>query len=383
VGAMKLSDAKIERFRDDHGFADWVPISAKTGLNCSDKGADGKPSKLKQLIAESIPWDNLPWTSTPRLLAELKNAVSVMRDQRDLRLLRFAELAQRLELALPGESFVGADVRTAVTLLANHGLAHPLKFGDLVLLRPELLNGYAGTIIRAARAHTDEIGSVLESDVYGKDFDFTGVEHRLDRPDEELLLRALVQTFLDYSLCIAEDTPQGRLPVFPSQYRREKDIPRDPDIFVSYTFSGEWQTIWTTLVVRLWYSNEFKRQELWRNAAEFSSPKGATLGLKIDNKQGEGTAKINIYFDREVPDDLRTIFIEYVHRHLAKFGCEVSRDRRYVCPKCHGPVRISRLCESGLLPRRVSSSARHATRECHSSTSSSNGSKAIRSPAGS
>ena len=119
-------------------------------------------------------------------------------------------------------------MRTAVTLLANHGLARPLKFGDLVLLRPDLLNGYAGAIIRAARAHTDEIGCVLEADIYRPDFDFTGVERLKHRPDEELLLRALVQTFLDHSLCIAEETPHGRHLVFPSQYRREKDIPREP-----------------------------------------------------------------------------------------------------------------------------------------------------------
>ena len=281
VGGMKLGNAKIERFREQHGFAGWLPTSAKTGENCSDKENGGQPSKLKQLIAGSIPWDKLPWTSTPRLLAELKNAVMAMRDETDIRLLRFAELAQRLEQALPGEKFGESDVRTAVTLLANHGLARPLKFGDLVLLRPDLLNGYAGAIIRAARAHTDEIGCVLEADIYRPDFDFTGVERLKHRPDEELLLRALVQTFLDHSLCIAEDTPHGRHLVFPSQYRREKDIPRDPDIFVSYTFSGEWQTVWTTLVVRLWYSQEFEHRELWRNAAEFASTKGNTLGLLI------------------------------------------------------------------------------------------------------
>jgi hypothetical protein len=173
----------------------------------------------------SIPWDKLPWTSTPRLLAELKNAVVAMRDESDIRLLRFAELSQRLEHALRGEKFGESDVRTAVTLLANHGLAGPLKFGDLVLLRPELLNGYAGAIIRAARAHTDEIGCVPEANIYRPNFDFTGVE-RLKRPDEDLVLRALVQTFLDHSLCIAEDTPYARHLVFPSQYRRERDIPR-------------------------------------------------------------------------------------------------------------------------------------------------------------
>lgn len=252
------------------------------------------------------------------MLAELKNAVMTMRDEMDIRLLRFPELAQRLEQTLPDERFDESDVRTAVTLLSNHGLARPLKFGDLVLLRPDLLNGYAGTIIRAARAHVDEIGCVLEADIYQPDFDFTGVDRLQHRPDEELLLRAMVQIFLDNSLCIAEDTPQGRHLVFPSQYRREKDIPWEPDVFVSYTFNGEWQTVWTTLVVRLWYSQEFEHRELWRNAAEFQSSRGHLLGLRIDNRQGEGEATISLFFDVRTPDELKVIFIEYVHLHLDK-----------------------------------------------------------------
>jgi GTPase SAR1 family protein len=163
VGGMKLGNAKIERFREQYGFSGWLPTSAMTGENCSDKVNGGQPSELKQLIAQSIPWEKLPWTTTPRMLAELKKAVVAMRDESDIRLLRFAELAQRLEQMLPGETFCESDVRTAVALLANHGLARPLKFGDLVLLQPDTLNGYASAIIRAARAHTDEIGCVLEA----------------------------------------------------------------------------------------------------------------------------------------------------------------------------------------------------------------------------
>ena len=337
VGGMKVGNAKIERFVQEHCFADWLATSAKTGESCSDGANAGKPSKLKQLIADRIPWHKLPWTATPRLLAELKSTLLKMRDSADIRLLRFAELAQRLEQALPGERFGESDVRTAVTLLANHGLALPLKFGDLVLLQPELLNGYAGAIIRAVRAHKDEIGCVLEADIYKPDFDFTGVD-RLPRPDEELLLRAMVQMFLDHSLCIAEETPQGKQLVFPSQYRREKDIPWQPDVFVSYTFGGEWQTIWTTLVVRLWYSQEFKHRELWRNAAEFNSKGGNLLGLKIDNRQGEGEATISLFFDLKTSDELKVIFMEYVHQHLDRYGCDVTRNRRYMCVNCGTPV---------------------------------------------
>ena len=338
AGGMRVSNAKIERFIQEYGFAGWLATSAKTGENCSDTANGGEPSKLKKLIADHIPWEKLPWTAMPRMLIELKNAVLTICGTTGIRLLRFSELTQRLEQILPGQRFGETDVRTAVTLLANQGLARPLKFGDLVLLQPELLNGYATAIIRSARAHRDEIGCVLETDIYRTDFDFTGVD-RLSRAQEELLLRAMVQTFLDHSLCIAEESPEGRQLVFPSQYRRERDIPREPDVFVSYTFSGEWQTIWTTLVVRLWNSQEFEHRELWRNAAEFQSSKGQVLGMKIDNRQGEGEATISLFFDVKTPDEVKVIFIEYVQRHLVRYGRDVTRDRRYVCVACGTPVR--------------------------------------------
>ncbi|HEU0299112.1 MAG TPA: TIR domain-containing protein [Longimicrobium sp.] len=337
VGDAKVSQRKIERFLQAHGVAAYLPTSAKRGDNCSDAQNGSRPSRLKELIAEHIPWDRLPWTSTPRLLAELKNALIAITDQKNTRLLRFAELTQRLEQALPGESFGAADVRTAVKLLANQGLVLPLKFGDLVLLRPDLLNGYAAAVIRAARAHTDEIGSVREQAVLDRLIDLEGVE-RLEPADEELLMRAMVQTFLDKSLCIAEDTPEGRQLVFPSQYRQERPIPSHPEIFVSYTFTGEWQTIYTTLVVRLWYSREFQHRELWRNAAEFETSKGGTVGLLME-RMAEGEGTISVFLDTDIPDELKVIFIEYVHRHLEKYARDVRRDRRYVCPACSRPVK--------------------------------------------
>ena len=43
-------------------------------------------------------------------------------------------------------------------------------------------------------------------------------------------------------------------------------------------------------------------------------------------------------FDVAAPDELKVIFIEYVHRHLARYGCDVKRDRRYVCAACATPI---------------------------------------------
>ena len=277
---MKVSDRKIKRFLKDHGFIDCLPTSAKRGDNCSDEANGGQPSKLKQLIARHIPWDKLPWTSTPRLWPKSRTPSWPCATSRISGSYASPNWPSGWRQALPGETISEADVRTAVTLLGNHGLVRPLKFGDLVLLRPDLLNGYAGAIIRAARAHKDEIGCAIEEDIYNDTFDFTGVERLKHRPDEELLLRALVQTLLDHSLCIREKEGGHTLLIFPPN-TAETRHPGPPEVFVTYTFTGEWQTICTTLVVRLWYSRTFGHKELWQNAAEFATSKGQTAGICV------------------------------------------------------------------------------------------------------
>ncbi|HLP58667.1 MAG TPA: DUF4365 domain-containing protein, partial [Candidatus Deferrimicrobium sp.] len=335
VGSITVSQKKIDRFLEQQGFAAYLPTSAKSGHNCSDCLNDNQPSALKQAIARHIPWSHLPWTSTPRLLRELKNAVLVMKEEK-LGLLGFPVLAKRLKQELPREIFGEDDVRTAVSLLYNHGLVMPLPFGDLVLLQPELLNGYASAVIRAARAHIDEIGCVSQDDVFQRRIDMTGVT-RLPQAEEDLLLRAMVQTLLDKSLCIAEDTDRGKQLIFPSQYRRERDIPVHPEIFVSYTFTGELAMVYTTLVVRLWYGGGFDNKELWCNAAEFATPGGKIMGLVME-RSGEGEGTISVFFHHDAAEDSKVMFSEYVHRHLHKYARDVRRDRRYVCGKCGNPV---------------------------------------------
>ena len=54
-----------------------------------------------------------------------------------------------------------------------------------------------------------EIDCVLEADIYRPDFDFTGVERLKHRPDEKLLLRALVQIFLKTPYWLSTGSPMG------------------------------------------------------------------------------------------------------------------------------------------------------------------------------
>jgi len=54
-------------------------------------------------------------------------------------------------------------------------------------------------------------------------------------------------------------------------------------------------------------------------------------------RTGEGEGTIRVFFDTQVPDELKVVFIESVHQHLQKYARDVRRDRRYVCT-CGKPV---------------------------------------------
>lgn len=325
-GGATLTRDKIEQYCHGHGFSEYFATSAKQNEGCSE---------LKQALMRFIPWEQLSWISTTRLFKALKDAIIQLKDE-GIVLVRIPELRQRLQFLLPNENIKEQDLRVVVGLLAGQGVVKRLDFGNFILLQPEQLNNYATAVIRSARRQVDGIGCIRERDVLDGAFDFKDMP-RLDIADEEILLPALVQTFIDQSLCIREDTPSGVQLVFPSQFNREIEISAYPNAYVTYRFSGHLPTVYTTLVVRLIYSGGFERKDLWKNAAEFLTPQGKTVSL-IMTKIDDGVGEIKIYFDTEISDDTRIIFIRYVHEHLLKRAVDVERERDYTCPNCKHAV---------------------------------------------
>jgi hypothetical protein len=139
--------------------------------------------------------------------------------------------------------------------------------------------------------------------------------------------------------------------VFPSYFRRDKpDPPEHPNVFVTYGFAGPLDEIWATLVVRLNYSDGFKRDQLWKEAADFKTHEGKQVGLAM-KKKAEGSAEIVAYFEAGVPDDTKVTFIKYVHEHLlarAQPPEAVTRVRTYVCPHCDEPLENRRVIQKRL-----------------------------------
>ena len=326
-GGITISKKHFGKFCEEHGFAGFLSTGAKTGEGCEE---------LKAVISRNIPWDRLPWTATKRLFKTLKDAILQLKNE-ETPLVRLPELRQRLQFMLPRETFEEKELRAVVGLMQGQGIVQMLNFGDFVLLQPELINSYASVVVKMAREHTDEMGIVPEQQVLDARLDYKDML-RLSEPDEKILLRAMVQMFLDRALCLREQTPKGTLLVFPSYFRRDKpDLPEHPNVFVTYSFSGTLDEVYSTLVVKLSYSDGFKKDQLWKNAADFKTPGGKRVGLAM-NKKAEGAAEIVVYFETGVPDETKVIFIKYVHEHLLSRTDDVIRIRTYVCPHCDNPV---------------------------------------------
>ncbi len=324
-GGVTVSDRYIEEYCRNRNYLHFCRTAAALdeGHGCDD---------LKAAIARFIPWDQLPLTATTKLFRILKETILRIKEE-EMALVRVAELRQRLQLLLPDEPFTEQDLRTVIGLLAGQGLIRMLDFGDFVLLQPEQLNNYASAVVRMAREQSNEIGCLPERAVLDGNIDSRGMA-RLPLGDELILLRAMVQTFVERSLCLQEETAQGTLLVFPAYFRLDRPtIAEYPGIFVTYRFAGPLDEIYTTLIVRLHYTNDFAMDRLWHYAADFQTHAGRRVGL-IMQKSADDQAEIQVYFEAGIPIDTKVSFIKYIHEHLRKRGQEVIRIRTYTCPEC-------------------------------------------------
>jgi small GTP-binding protein len=326
-GGLMISRGNVERFIKERGFDGYLETSAYAGTGCDE---------LREAIINNIPWEDIPWTSSPRIFKLLKEEIIKLKDEGKV-LLRVGELKQQLEMRLPGEAFTSEQLRAVVGLLAGPGVVWQLEFGDFVLLIPERVNAYAAAVIRKVRAHTEEIGVIGEEDVLAGKLDYQDMK-RLPTDEEQIVLRAMHQTFVDHGLCLREPTEAGTLLVFPSYFKRERpELEGHPAVFVTYQFNGQLDEVYSTLVVRLHHTSAFEKDQLWRFAADFKTQAGLRVGLKM-TKQQEGSAEFAVYFEPGVTDETKVMFIKYVHEHLKLKAQDVVRLRHYVCPHCGTPV---------------------------------------------
>jgi len=162
---------------------------------------------------------------------------------------------------------------------------------------------------------------------------FTGFEC-LPHAEEMLVLDGTTELLIRHDLAFRE---MGNL-VFPSQINVTRQAPDEtqPRTEVAYRFSGSIETIYASLVVRLSYTNYFRREDQWKYAAEFSRD-GNRLGFSMQQVE-EGTGELEIYFQPKVSDFDRATFIRFVTDHLRAKGIDIQEQIRLYCSNCSEEV---------------------------------------------
>jgi GTPase SAR1 family protein len=329
VSSLNVTEERMNTFALEQGFQAAFRTSAATGLGIME---------LLQQVEKAINWERLPLTVSESLFKQMKDFI-VEQKQKDFVLETSTSLMQQFQKAFPKATFEDEEFQAALGRVEAHDLVKVLSFGDYVLLQSELLDNYASAMARAAREQPDGLGFLDEQAARQGQFKFGSLE-RVQEDDERIILQSVIELFIEKELAIVDE---GKL-IFPSQFNRE--LPEHPEVqgtTVSYQFEGALLNAYTTLVVRLYHSEAFNLESLWKNAALF-----LPFGLKGETKRcgyilkepEEGTGLLTVFFGVNVPDETKILFLKYVHEHLRRkvLNGKVTRERIYRCQKCQQEV---------------------------------------------
>lgn len=326
VSPVTVDRPTINQTLATHGLHEYFKTSAKTG--------EGVEEVFQRLMSE-IPWDKLPRTSTPRLFQAVREFL-LERKQAGANLIDMEEIRQTESARFAEHHATQDELDTIVQLLQSRGFVHRLEPhpGTVwVLLKPERINQYGASIIQASRNHVLGIGAVPERDVLTGNIAFTGFT-RLQQTEERLLLEGTAELLIQHDLAFRE---MGNL-VFPSQINVTRQAPEEvyPRTEVAYRFSGSIETIYASLVVRLNYTDYFRREDQWKYAVEFSRD-GIRLGFSMQQVE-EGTGELEIYFEPGISEFDRVTFIRFITDHLRTKGIDIQEQIRLYCPECSKEV---------------------------------------------
>jgi len=325
VGGVRITQADIDQFCNNHCYLAHFATSAETNEGCD---------ALRRKIMDVIPWDQLPQTTTPEVFKHIKDFLGTIR-RGNRALMRQTDLRAEFNAEAPSDAIsTEQEFNTVIGHVETAGLIKRLSFGDLVLLRPELLNDYASDIVDAARRHPDGLGAVRKADVLDGTAQLSDRDE-LSKSDRVFLLHATVELFLRLGLALEQD---GNL-VFPSKFNKQMpSLEEDPVVEVEFDFEGAVENLYTTLVVKFYYGGIFTLKKLWKNAAEFLNGRALVCGFQLLH-QGEGRGTLKVFYKEGVRDDDKALFLKIIADHFTDKGVVVERQRIYRCPHCREPVR--------------------------------------------
>ncbi len=332
-GGIDASSQRIDELVRNLGFDGYFQTSARDGLQIEE---------LAEAIRKAIDWSVMPSVSSTELFQRIKSFLVC--EKQSGRLLSSVEDLFRAflqsEPALSNDESFRSQFETCIGRVESQGLIRRLSFGNLILLQPELLDAYASALVIAAKDESDGLGCIAEAKAREGRFRMSRDERISDKAQEKLLLLATVEDLLHHEIALREESEDGTYLVFPSQFTRELPNVTDPEgKAVTFEFEGAVQNVYSRLAVRLSHSGLFKKQEMWKNAAIFTTHLGSRCGLLLRQIE-DGKAELTLFFDELASEETRFQFEEYIHTYLRRqvIPESIKRRRLFVCLKCSTPV---------------------------------------------
>jgi small GTP-binding protein len=328
-GGVPASRDRVEALCAELQIDQYIETSAKEGSQIEELGI---------LLRDAIQWQALPWTSSNDLFDMVKRFIVEETDGESV--LAFVDdvfrAFQKRHAALSADSDLRATFDTCIRQLANAGLVRRLPFGDYLLLRPELMDGYASALITAAREQPDGLGSFPEDRALRGDFTIPA-DARLSGTEEQPLLLATVQELLQHELALREPGEGGVDLVFPSQLTAtQPEQPDPPAADLRFLFDGDVMSVYATLVVRLSRLPTYEGRKMWRDSCTFRLARSpGQCGLRV-RRIDEGRGELAVFFEQDTALPGRVLFEEYVQTHLMTHALpgSVISERVLRCPRC-------------------------------------------------
>jgi hypothetical protein len=328
-GGTVVSADRVRAMVESLGLAGFFETSAKEGWQVAE---------LAAAIRGGIDWDSLPVISSSPLFDSIKQFL-LEEKQRGRFLCTVDDLFHGFLRAHPddaGDETLRGGFETCVGRVESRGLIRRLRFGDLVLLQPELLDAYVSGMVHAAKDEPDGLGFIAEEDALAGRFRLAGSERIADKAQEKLLLIATVEELLRHEIALKQVTDQGVDLVFPSQFTRERpDAPDIPGKEVIFAFEGPLHSIYATLAVRLSHSRLFRGQDMWQDAASYTATADGGCGIHLRELE-EGRGELVLFYDQRAGRVVRSQFETYVADHLRLRALPGTLTRRAIlaCPVC-------------------------------------------------
>jgi WD40 repeat protein len=283
-GGAKVGSEELAKVRRKFHLDEYVGTSAKNGI-----GIDS----LRSAISSHIDWDALPKVSSTGLFDGIRRFLAAKRASEQVVLTREADLREAfLNTGAAPEKDVLEEFRVCIERVEARGLIRRLTFGDLVLLRPEVLDAYAAAVINAAAEQSDGLGAISEEDVRAANFPIPPESRLEDAETERLLLIATIEDLLNHEVALREDSGEGSFLVFPTQSTRQLSLPAGMQPWCWFEFEGPIAHVWATLVVRLSHSGVFTHDEVGLDLAVF---RGLAREVAIRlTQEDEGCGRIEL-----------------------------------------------------------------------------------------